>query len=79
MEPNIYVFVAMDNATDERNTLTICEYDDRFEVHTSDDPHGQPEVFNFDADADKAERYGMVSQLINIYLTTPTIDEEQSC
>lgn len=76
MEPNIYVFVAMNNETDERNTLTICEFEDYFEVHTSDDPHGQPEVFAFEGESDKASRYGMVAQLINIYLTTPTIEED---
>lgn len=72
-ERNVFVFsrIAMtgDNKGD-RHTLTILEYDDHFEVHTSEDPHGMPEIFDFDAEADKWDRYKMTTQLINIYLSS---------
>lgn len=78
-ERNVFVFsrIAMTgDSKGDKHTLTILEYDDHFEVHTSEDPHGQPEIFDFEESADKWERYRMATQLINIYLITPTIEED---
>lgn len=70
-ERNAFIFsrIAMTGQDkDTRHTLTILEYDDHFEVHTSDDPHGMPEIFDFNNESDKWDRYKMVAQLVNIFL-----------
>lgn len=78
-EHNVYVFSYSKRELDSQvYTLTIEEYDDRFEIHVSDDPHGSAQIFDFDPEADTISRFRMVSQLINIYLTTPTIEQEEN-
>lgn len=74
---NIFIFtrVAMDEGETDKRTLTILEYDDHFEVHSSDDPHGMPEIFDFDPESDKWERYKMATQLINIFLSTESEED----
>jgi hypothetical protein len=76
MERNVYVFTKVPQGNfDEAKMLTIVEFDDMFELHVSTDPMAQPEIFDFDGDADENDRYRMVSQLISIYLTTPELQE----
>lgn len=72
-ERNVFIFsrVPMTGEDKEsRHTLTILEYDDHFELHTSDDPHGMPEIFDFAPDSDKWDRYKMVTQFVGIFLQT---------
>lgn len=76
-EHNVYVFsYSKREPNSQVYTLTILEYDDRFEIQVSDDPHSPPEIFDFDPESDAISRFRMVSQIINIYLTTPTVEED---